>query len=147
MPVFLDFPNSVSMCVLCSLGYTGLAGWKPLFSGLLWLFFVLFIFRGNTIPGKRMAVSPLHPHPLRWQERIPARCAFMRPCQFRACGRRAHGVIHPPRRWQIKSVGWCRKYKLTNHSLSFIILGIEVGTEKCRAHMIKDMSGYPAWHR
>ena len=39
------------------------------------------------------------------------------------------------------------KYKLTIHLLSIIILGIEVGTEKCRAHMIKDMSGYPAWHR
>ncbi len=49
------------MCVLCSLGYTGLAGWKPLFSGLLWLFFVLFIFRGNTVPGKRMAEFPSIP--------------------------------------------------------------------------------------
>ena len=120
------------MCVLCSLGYTGLAGWKPLFSGLLWLFFVLFIFRGNTIPGKRMAESPS----------IPTRSAGRN-----ACGRRAHGVIHPPRRWQIKSVEGCRKYKLTNHSLSLIILGIEVGTEKCWAHMIKNISKYPAWHR
>lgn len=61
VPVFLDFPNSVSMCVLCSLGRTGSVVCKPLFSGLLRLFFVLFIFRGNTIPGKRMAVFPSIP--------------------------------------------------------------------------------------
>ena len=34
-----------------------------------------------------------------------------------------------------------------SRTVSLIISGIEVGTEKCRAHMIKDISGYPAWHR
>ena len=61
----------------------------------------------------------------------------------------AEGAWHhtSPRLGQIKIVEVCRKYKLTIHLLSLIILGIEVGTEKFRAHMIKDMSGYPAWHR
>ena len=50
-------------------------------------------------------------------------------------------------RKQIGLVEGCRKNKLTNHSLSLIILGIEVGTKKRRAHMIKNISKYPTWHR
>lgn len=73
---------------------------------------------------------------------------------------RLHAPLPVPRLWtegarrntspQTLADKVCRrvsKYKLTNHSLSLIILGIEVGTEKCWAHMIKNISKYPAWHR
>ena len=140
--------QTVSVCAFCAVWGTQVlqAGNRclPGFCGC----FLFCSFSGVILaPESAWRCPPSHPHPLRWQERIPVRCAFMRPCQFRACGRRAHGVIHPPRRWQIKSVEGCREYKLTNHSLSLIILGIEVGTEKCWAHMIKNISKYPAWHR